>query len=164
MKSEPVEYRNRAVRALVMLHDRHLRSFLVAWKRADAADIDLPPTEDPSYASRAALLRHVLGVPRSYLTWICEKVELPDPGIRPVPEVDRIVSEAEDYMEHMLQRWPLPLVGLEGEKLRDRTYTSRWGVDYSIAAMLEHAVMHPIRHEFQLQELMAAQNTAGADH
>jgi hypothetical protein len=34
-------------------------------------------------------------------------------------------------------------------------FPSRWNVHYCIDAMLEHAVMHPIRHTFQLQELLA---------
>jgi len=34
-------------------------------------------------------------------------------------------------------------------------YPSRWGTPYSIDAMLEHAVMHPIRHAYQLEKLMA---------
>jgi hypothetical protein len=32
---------------------------------------------------------------------------------------------------------------------------------YSIDAMLEHAVMHPIRHSYQLEELMAAEYADG---
>lgn len=33
-------------------------------------------------------------------------------------------------------------------------YPSRWKTLYCVDAMLEHAVMHPIRHAFQLEELM----------
>ena len=40
------------------------------------------------------------------------------------------------------------------ELFMDKTYTSRWKVEYCIDAMLEHAVMHPIRHEFQLSNLL----------
>ena len=43
--------RSRAVRALVLLHDDHLRQFLVTWKRAKAASVVLPKTEDEDYAS-----------------------------------------------------------------------------------------------------------------
>jgi hypothetical protein len=57
-----------------------------------------------------------------------------------------------------------PLEGLQGQftAASDRrggfsgnhTYTSRWGQEYTIGAMLEHAVMHPMRHAFHLDELM----------
>jgi hypothetical protein len=40
------------------------------------------------------------------------------------------------------------------EQLDKGIYPSRWGTEYCIDAMLEHAVMHPIRHEFQLRNLM----------
>jgi hypothetical protein len=40
------------------------------------------------------------------------------------------------------------------DQLETPEYRSRWQTLYSIDAMLEHAVMHPIRHAFQLEELM----------
>jgi hypothetical protein len=54
-----ITYRSRAVRALVLLHDEHLRRFLQTWKRAHALSVALPATDDPAYASldnRAARL------------------------------------------------------------------------------------------------------------
>jgi hypothetical protein len=47
----------------------------------------------------------------------------------------------------------LQLISIEESKFFDAVYKSNWGTDYCIEAMLEHAVMHPIRHEFQLKEL-----------
>jgi len=32
----------------------------------------------------------------------------------------------------------------------------RWGEDYNIEQMLEHAVVHPMRHRIQLERLMSA--------
>ena len=94
---------------MVLLHDEHVRRFLVVWNQAQAASVVLPKTDDPAYASLETLLRHVLGAARGYMTWMCEVLELPDPQIRIPPEP---------------------------------------------TALLEHAVMHPIRHAFQLEELM----------
>src|SRR6186713_2781527 len=54
-------HRSRAVRALVLLHDEHVRRFLVVWNQAQAASVVLPKTDDPAYASLETLLRHVLG-------------------------------------------------------------------------------------------------------
>jgi hypothetical protein len=42
------------------------------------------------------------------------------------------------------------------EEFSKPVYSSRWGVNYCVDAMLEHAVMHPERHRFQLLELMGA--------
>lgn len=141
-------------RATILLHERHMREFLATWKRARDAELPLPATDDPSYASLATLLRHVLGAGRGYMVWICEVLALPDPDIRPAPEPDAIDAEADAYLEHLLTRWREPLRGVDPERFDRPEYESRWGVKYCIDAMLEHAVMHPIRHAFQLEELL----------
>jgi hypothetical protein len=146
--------RSRAVRALVLLHDEHLRRFLVVWKQARAAPVTLPRTKDPDYASMDALLRHVLGAARGYMMWMCDKLELPDPEIRPTPEPALLSQDPDSYMEHVLERWRTPLQEVGDDRLDTPEYSSRWGTRYCIDAMLEHAVMHPIRHAFQLEELM----------
>ena len=142
-------------RATIRLHERHQREFLATWKRAQAAGTRLPETDDPSYASREALLRHVLRAARGYMVWMCQQLDLPDPAIRPTPEAEAIETEAEAYLEHVLACWRDPLRKVAPERFSHPEFESRWGVKYCIDAMLEHAVMHPIRHSFQLEELMA---------
>jgi len=141
-------------RALVLLHERHLREFFATWKRARAAGLALPASDDPSCASLQALLHHVLRAARGYLVWTSEVLALPDPGVRPTPEAAAIEAEAEAYLEHLLERWRDPLRGVTPERLERPAYPSRWGVAYCVDAMLEHAVMHPVRHAFQLERLM----------
>jgi uncharacterized damage-inducible protein DinB len=154
MPSTAVVYRSRAVRALVLLHEEQLRRFLVVWNQARAASVALPRSDDPAYASLETLLRHVLGAARGYMTWMCEVLELPDPEIRTPPDPPALVSEADSYMEHVLERWRAPLRDVGDDRLETPEYPSRWKTLYSIDAMLEHAVIHPIRHAFQLEELM----------
>ena len=154
MSSFDVAYRSRAVRALVLLHDEHLRHFLVVWKQAQAASVVLPETGNPAYASLQALLRHVLGAARGYMTWMCEVLQLPDPAIDIPPQPEDLSEQADSYMEHVLDRWRTPLIDVADDQLERSEYPSRWQTRYCIDAMLEHAVMHPIRHAFQLEELM----------
>ena len=149
-----VAYRSRAVRALVLLHDQHIRAFLVVWNQAQAASLVLPTTDDPAYASLATLLRHVLNGARGYMIWMCEVLELPDPKIEKPPELVALAREADSYVEHLLEQWRTPLREVGDDRLEKPEYPSRWETRYSIDAMLEHAVMHPIRHAFQLDELM----------
>ncbi len=148
------DFSYRGARALVVLHELYLEEFVEAWQDAKAQGVMLPEVDDPDYASLETLLHHVLRAARGYMTWICEKLELPDPDIRKTPSVDVIEEEVDDYLEHILDRWRLPLAAIEEAKFHEPTYKSRWEVDYCIDAMLEHAVMHPIRHIFQLEELM----------
>jgi len=154
LMSPDLPYRSRAVRAMVLLHDEHLRRFVHTWRLALANLVSLPQTDDPSYASLEALGRHVLSAAGDDMIWMCEVLALPDPGIRSAPDTSAIVRDADDYMEHVLERWRAPLREVPNEKLETPEYPSRWQTRYCIDSMLEHAVMHPIRHAFQLDELL----------
>jgi uncharacterized damage-inducible protein DinB len=152
-------YRYRGARALVLLHEKELQALLPVWKRAKAAAVRLPATGDADYASLDSLLRHTLRAARGYMTWLCEKLDLPDPGIDPAPEAARVEREADHYVEHLLVRWRTPLAEVEETRF-GATHKTRWGEDMSCEGMLEHAVMHPVRHRFQLEELLEAQGKA----
>lgn len=155
--SSNLQYRSRAVRAMVLLHEEHLRRFLQTWRQALAASVNLPVSEDPNYASLNALGAHVLKAAGGYLVWMCDVLSLPDPGIRSAPDADAIVRDAHDYMEHVLDRWrDSPLREVANEQLETPEYPTPWLSRYCIDSMLEHAVMHPIRHTFQLEELIEA--------
>jgi hypothetical protein len=147
-------YRSRAVRAMVLLHEEHLRLFVHTWRRALATSVSLSPTDDPAYASLGALGQHVLGAAGGYMVWMCEVLTLPDPGIRSAPDVAAIVRDADGYLEHVLEQWRTPLREVPNERLETPEYPSGWRTRYCIDSMLEHAVMHPIRHAFQLDELI----------
>lgn len=151
-------YQSRGARALVVLHEQHMRQCLEVWKQAKAADVKLPETDDERYRSLETLLKHILGASGSYLTWTCKQLGLPDPGIRPVPEDATVGVETDSYLEHLLERWTLPLVDVEEERLYFPEFASNGGTHHHcIDIMLEHAVLHPIRHEFQLKELIERQ-------
>jgi hypothetical protein len=96
--SSNLPYRSRAVRAMVLLHEEHLRRFVHTWRLALAASVSLPPTDDPAYASLSALGRHVLGAAGGYMVWMCEVLTLPDPGIRSAPDVAAMVRDADDLL------------------------------------------------------------------
>jgi uncharacterized damage-inducible protein DinB len=148
-------YRYNGARSLVLLHEEHLESCLKTWQESIRIGIELPKTDDKDYKSLDALLRHILRAARGYMTWMCDKLNLSVPEIEKTPEVDLIEAKADEYVSHLLEKWRLPLADITEDKFHTPTYTSRWGVDYCIDAMLEHAVMHPIRHEFQLRHLIS---------
>jgi len=160
MSTDLLDYQYRGARALVLLHEKELREFVVVWRRARAAGLPLPVTSDPDYASLEALLFHVLRAARGYMTWMCESLGLADPGIEPPPPVERVAAEVDRYVEHLLERWRLPLAGLPEERFHAPEFRSRWGVLYCVDAMLEHAVVHPVRHAFQLRELLQGRESS----
>jgi uncharacterized damage-inducible protein DinB len=151
------EFKYNGARTMVLMHEAHLTSLLETWREAKKQNLALPETPNPDYKSLDTLLKHIFRAARGYMKWMCEKLDLPDPEINPVPEADVIEKEAGAYLAHLLEKWRLPLADVEEDKFENQTYTSRWGVDYCIDAMLEHAVMHPIRHEYQLRQLMGNQ-------
>ncbi|MBI1933667.1 MAG: hypothetical protein HYS24_14140 [Ignavibacteriales bacterium] len=158
MNREIKKYKYNGARSLVLLHEEHLTNFLRTWQKAKSLRIELPRTDDPDYQSLESLLFHVLRSARGYMTWICEKLNLPDPEINNPPEINEIENNSEKYLNHLFERWCLPLTEIEEVNFHNPVYKSRWGVEYCIDAMLEHAVMHPIRHEFQLKNLIIQQN------
>jgi uncharacterized damage-inducible protein DinB len=150
-------YKYNGARAMVILHEEHLRSCVDAWRKAKGLNIKLPQTDDEDYQSLETLLKHIFRAARGYIMWICSKLNLPDPEIEPAPESGLIESKIDDYLDHLLEKWKHPLTKISEEKFHAPTFTSNWGVVYCIDAMLEHAVMHPIRHEFQLRNLIIEQ-------
>ncbi len=148
-------YRYGGARALVRLHERHLWEFWATWCEARSAQVQLPETDDLNYASLEVLLHHVLACARGYLQWMCTQLELPDPGIGPPPPAERAPDEATRYLSHLLERWSTPLADVPHEAFRKPVVQALTAT--TVEAMLEHAVMHPIRHSFQLRNLLAAQ-------
>jgi hypothetical protein len=159
---DPVgDFRYRGARALVVLHERQLRRFLTTWREALAAGVQVPEPDEWHYRSLHTILGHVLASARGYMLWLTQVLGLPDPAIDEVPADDELETRAEAYLEHLLERWRGPLRDVAPECFSDRAYTSKWGVEYCLDAMLEHAVAHPMRHGLQLEAWLATQR-AGA--
>lgn len=147
------DYKSRAARALLLLHEQTMRDFLQTWRAAKKANVKLPETDNADYKSMETLLIHVLGACRGYMIWLCDKLGLPDPAIDEPPPVKEVQARAAAYVAHLLERWRLPLAAVEPDRLRVE-FPGRWGSRHA-ATQLEHAVLHPMRHAFQLRELMS---------
>ncbi|MEW5983134.1 MAG: hypothetical protein AB1806_12310 [Acidobacteriota bacterium] len=144
----------RGVRAAVILHERELRRFLDTWKVAKARRTSLAGTLYEPGKTLEDILVHVLHWARDYIVWSCEKLQLPDPGCAPIPAVSDVEREADDYVEHLLGCWKQPFRSLPEDAFYEPQYRTRWGNYYPVEALLEHAVVHPMRHRLQLEDLM----------
>ena len=157
MNSPLPHYRSRAARALILLHERELRRFIRVWREARdgglglTGGIPLPESDDPDYASPDLILTHVLATARAALYWLTGNLGLPDPEVDRVPEDIRNEEILDLYVEHLVSCWASPLAGKSDDELYE--YLTPIKPCYA-SAMLEHAVMHPMRHSFQLEELM----------
>ncbi|NNF06064.1 MAG: hypothetical protein HKN21_04835 [Candidatus Eisenbacteria bacterium] len=141
-------------KAMVELHQIEMEQFLEVWKQAQDSNLALPKTEDKDYASLEALLRHVLGAARFYVIWSCKNLELPDPGFDELPEEGSSFEDYRSSLAQILDRWGLPFKEVPEEAYYKQTYKTGWGTDHTIETMLEHAVVHPMRHRHQLSKLM----------
>jgi hypothetical protein len=153
MKNLP-EYKYNGARSLVLLHKKHMKSFLTTWKKAKEAKIKLPETDDLDYQSLETILFHVLRASRGYIVWICEKLNLPNLRVDIPPAIAEVENKAGEYLNYLFEKWRLPLVNVPESSFRGTSYKTNWGDDFCIESMLEHAVLHPIRHEFQLKNLI----------
>ena len=139
--------------ALVELHDKYLRNFLEEWRRAKRKGVILPETEDPAYRSLETLILHVMLCASRYIKWSAEALGLPPPELPELPGEDEIEAEVGQTMEAILAAWRMPLSHLPESAFNAGGHKAWWGTPYSVDAMLEHAVMHPLRHEWQLKKL-----------
>ena len=149
-------YVYRGARALVALHEQHLREFVGVWRQAQQAGVSLPEEGNEAYRSLDTLLSHVLSAARAYLVWLCRNLQLGDPGVRRPPDTGEVTACADEYVEHLINCYAVPLRDVPADRFTDETYRfSR--AQTTVEGLLEHAVMHPIRHSFQLRNLIAEQ-------
>ncbi len=148
-------FKSNAVRSCVELHEVELRRFYETWERFRASGVALPPTDDPSYASADDLGGHVLRSARNYLTWIGDCVKRPVTDVDPDDDRVSVARKGRAFVDQVLAAWRRHLAVLEDAELAPATWKSRWGEDYNIEQMLEHAIVHPMRHRIQLERLMA---------
>ena len=150
------EFRSRAVRSLVELHERELRAFHATWTAFRESGKPLPEAlGDPDYESPALLVTHVQAAARSYMLWIREVLGDPVPDLERIRDADLIVPRLEAFMEETLDGWRRHLLTVADEQLGTQA-KSRWGEPFTIDQMLEHAVVHPMRHRLQLERILAS--------
>jgi hypothetical protein len=148
-------FKSNAVRSCVELHEIELNRFYETWQRFRASGAALPKTDDPSYQSPGHLAGHVFRSARNYLTWIGDCVKRPVTDVDSDTDVVSISRKGRTFVDEILAGWRRHLGALEDAELAPTMYKSRWGDDYDIEQMLEHAVVHPMRHRIQLERLMA---------
>ena len=150
------EFRSRAVRSMVALHAAELRAFVATWKRFVASGKPMPEAGgDADYESPERLVAHVQGSARSYLLWVFEVLGRPIEGLELIRDPAVIVPRLDAFMEETLAGWERHLAGLENDELGPAQHKSRWGDPYMIDQMLEHAIVHPMRHRIQLERILA---------
>jgi uncharacterized damage-inducible protein DinB len=142
-------------RALVHLHEVELRRFMGVWQQAKSAGVCMPAGSDAHAASLDTLLFHVLRAAGAYMAGLCQWLDLPAPDLPTPPVLEHVADEGAQHLDDLLAVWRTTLTGVTEEQVERTTGETPWGVTYCVDALLEHAVMHPMRHSLQLEQLLA---------
>lgn len=116
---------------------------------------------DPLDESRPrGILVHVLRSGYGYATWICEMLGFPPPERSVDPKAASGREAFTAAFAALGKDFPRALAALTdahldapGQGQSPPHYRSRWGEDYGIEQMLEHAVCHNLRHRRQLERM-----------
>lgn len=153
-------FRSRAVSSLVELHERELYSFLDVWRRFEASGLPLPEAHgDDSYASRERLIGHVLMAARGYLTRIGEWVGRPVTDVDASQDPHDVARRPKEFAENVLAAYRRDLAEVTPEEVEPQVHRTRWGELMSVDNLLEHAVVHPMRHRIQLERILEGKAT-----
>ena len=155
-------FKSRGVRALALIQMDEMRKLWVIWRKAKRLGVKLPVTRDPNYQNHDMLMRHGLRACRGYLTWLCEVLRRPDPRVPDPPEPEQIATRGAAYLDVLERACKAHMTWMPDRVLASKkVHTSRWGAPMTVEAMLEHAVAHPMRHRFQLEELIEGRGGRG---
>ena len=153
------EFQSRAVRALVDLHSVELRRFLETWKKFKASGKPMPEAKgDADYESPERLAAHVQGAARSYMIWMAEMLGRPVTEIQRAQSWEEVWKDFDGFAAATLAAWEKHGALITDDELNNnaQAFKSRWGDPYGIEQMMEHAVVHPMRHRIQLERVLGA--------
>jgi hypothetical protein len=142
-------WQSRGARALVFLHERSMNEFVAAWSRARGRGVELADG-----SSLDELFEHVLRWGRWYLTWVSTTIGKSDHPLAGPPSVAAMEAEGERYLAELLAAYRVHLSSVTDSE-RGLEAAVPWGPTYCVDALLEHALVHPQRHRFVLEELLA---------
>jgi len=147
-----------AVQALFDEWDRSRREIVALLPRIRSEELEGGDPRDPTRAR--GILIHVVRASYGYAGWICECLGFPAPQRRTDPltldgraAFEQAFGEVRDYFQSALEPLTDAHVDEPAPGESPPHFRSRWGEDYGIEQMLEHAICHHLRHRRQLERL-----------
>jgi hypothetical protein len=147
-----------AVLALFDEWDRSRRELVALLPRIRPAELEGGDAKDESRAR--GILIHVLRAAYGYATWIDECLGVPPPERRVDPKAlsgradfEAAFDDVRDFFRQALELVTDAHLDGPAPGQSPPHFRSRWGEDYGIEQMLEHAVCHHLRHRRQLERM-----------
>ncbi len=111
-------------------------------------------TDDDDCRSAQTIMSHVVGAAYGYADYIREQFSIastrPQRKLLSRQESLEQLNAALDYTVETLEgRWEM-----SDEEISKTVIESRWGVVYNVESMLEHAIVHILRHRRQIEKFI----------
>lgn len=150
-------YREGAIGALMDEYERamwELRRLAGQIDEADALKVVDPATEDEDCRSVQTIMSHVVNAGYGYADLLRRQFSVP--STRP----PRALLAPRDYLEQLEAvlaytaetlegRWRMPYEEISGAAIK-----TGWGPTYDVEQLLEHAIVHVLRHRRQIEKFM----------
>ena len=152
-------YRPGAVGALMDEYERAVAELVRLIGGLSDAEFEVvrdEQTQDAQCRSIQTILRHVVGAGYGYSCYIREALSIPTerPKIPMLSRTDSLLGLAE-MLAHTVatleDRWRM-----SDEEMGAVRIQSPWGVVYDLEQMLEHAIVHILRHRRQIERFLQA--------
>lgn len=150
-------YRSGAIGALMDEYERAAEELTRLIERIpddDFVRVVDAQTKDEDCRSAQTIMSHVVRAAYGYADYIREKISLastrPQPALLSRQETLEQVGAALRYMVETLDgRWEM-----SAEEISSIVIKTRWGAIYDLEGILEHAIVHILRHRRQIEKFI----------
>lgn len=155
MKKTLKDYRKGAIGSLMDEYERaasELKSVLQAIGETDYACIADAETENENCRSIQTITSHVVRAGYGYANYLREQFSI---TVAPVESREISHDQIGDEIDKMLAYTIETLDGhweMKREVMMNAVIKARWGVTYDIEQLLEHAIVHVLRHRRQVEK------------
>ena len=164
-----IQYRNNgAIGALLDEYEKALKELIITIQGisyAQLIEVVDPKTDDKDCKSVSAILAHIIESGFVYVIeirkWLGEEILYKDNAVlNSIEEYTDALKKMFEFNEKLFQDYP-NLVLYEHDS--NKKITTRWGQQYDINQLVEHAIMHILRHRRQIEKfkLKMNKNSAG---
>lgn len=150
-------YRSGAVGALMDEYERaasELASLVGRIPDDEFARVVDPQTKDEDCRSAQTIMSHVVRAAYGYADYVREQFSVP--STRPQPKLlsrreslEQLAAALRYTVETLEGRWEM-----SDEEISGVVINTRWGAGYDLEGMLEHAIVHVLRHRRQMEKFI----------
>lgn len=150
-------YRKGAVGALMDEYERasaELKTILNKISLEDFVKIVDPDTKDEDCRSVQTIMNHVVRAGYGYSNYLRKEFGInSDNPVYQINDADEAISHFERMLEYTVQtlegKWEMP-----EEEITNIKIVTRWGTTLHMETLLEHAIVHILRHRRQIERFL----------